>query len=88
MGILILFSSFSKLKPPVVFSISLVVACASLFYVFLVCVALVSTVLVRAACVSTSGLVTTASFALFLDKIFFGGTLVVFVSLGLKLYFC
>jgi len=87
MGILILFSSFYKLKPPVVFSIYLVVACASLFSTFLVCISLVSTFLVRATCVSTSGLVRTASFSLFLDKIFFVGTLVGFISPGLKLYY-
>jgi hypothetical protein len=71
----------------VFFSISLVGSCASIFSVFLVCVALVSTVLVWVAYVSTNGLVTTALFALFLNKIFFNGTFVGFVSLGIKLYF-
>jgi hypothetical protein len=55
MGILILLSSFSKLKPPVVFSFSMVEACASIFFVFLVYVSLVSTVFVREACFLTSG---------------------------------
>jgi hypothetical protein len=85
MGILILLSSFSKLKPLVVFSISLVGACASILSILLVCVSLVSTVFVWETCVSTRGLVTTTSFALFLDKIFFGGTFVGFVYLGLKI---
>jgi hypothetical protein len=88
MGILILFISFSKLKPPVFFSTSLFEACASIVYVFLVCVSLVSTIFVRATCFSIRGLVTTSSLSLFLDRIFLGGTLVVLVSLGLKLYFC
>jgi hypothetical protein len=88
MGILILFISFSKLKPPGFFLNSLFEACAFVFFVFFVCVDQVSTVLVWADCFSTSGLVTTGSFILFLDKIFFGGTLVAFVSLGLKIYFC
>jgi hypothetical protein len=60
MGILILFISFSKLKSPVSFSLSLVEVCASIFSAFLVCVALVSTILVWAVFFSTSGLATTA----------------------------
>jgi hypothetical protein len=87
MRILILLSLISKLKPSIDFLISLAGACAFIFSSVLVCVSLVSTGFVRATCVSTSGLVTTASFALFLDKIFFGGTFVGFFSLGLKSYF-
>jgi hypothetical protein len=42
-GILILLSSFSKLKPPIILSISLVGTSTSVFSGFLVCVVLVST---------------------------------------------
>jgi hypothetical protein len=76
MGILILLSSFSKLKPPIVFSISLVGTFASIFSSFLVCVVLLSTGFVRETCLSVGGLVTVASFVLFHDKYFLGGTFI------------
>jgi hypothetical protein len=63
MGILILFSSFSKLKTSVVFSISPFGAFVSRFFVFLYCVALVSTILVWEVGVSSCGLVSTISFS-------------------------
>jgi hypothetical protein len=88
MGILILLSSFSKLKPRIVFLVSLVGTYVSLFSGILVCVSLVSNGFVCTACVSVGGLVTIASFVLFHGNFFFGGTFVEFFSLGFKSYFC
>jgi hypothetical protein len=76
------------MKLLVVFFTSPFESCASVFSIFFVCVDHFLTVLVWADCFSTSGLVTTASFSLFLEKIFYVGTLVLFVSLGRKLKFC
>jgi hypothetical protein len=57
MGILILFILFSKLKPLDVFSHYLVEVHVSIFFSFLVCVDLVSTILAWENCFSTICLV-------------------------------